>query len=208
MVRAILENSKTQTRLVVNPAPEADQKLSTVTGSSGFIYAVDSTYSQPWPDVRRMRWDCPYGQPGDLLWVRETFCPIYSQDPNYNGGQPIEHDYRATYKNGDRLGDLLGIKKQWKSSRYMPRRASRITLEITGVRIERLQGISESDAIAEGCSKNHNGYYWGGPHAVSGLKQMATAKSAYNDLWTSINGPDSWAANPWVWVVEFKKVAP
>jgi hypothetical protein len=79
-------------------------------------------------------------------------------------------------------------------------------LEITSVRLERPQDISEADAIAEGCAKNHNGYYWGGPHAVSGLKQMATAVSAYQDLWESINGPGSWEANPWVWVVEFKRM--
>jgi hypothetical protein len=90
----------------------------------------------------------------------------------------------------------------------MPRAASRITLELTRVRVERLQDISESDAIAEGCTKNHNGYYWGGPHAVSGLKQMETAKSAYRDLWDSINGPGTWDLNPWVWAIEFKVVQP
>jgi hypothetical protein len=88
----------------------------------------------------------------------------------------------------------------------MPRWASRITLEITGVRVERLQDISEADAIAEGCAKNHNNYYWGGPHKAGGLKQMATARQAYQDLWESINGPSSWEANPWVWVVGFKRV--
>lgn len=91
-------------------------------------------------------------------------------------------------------------------STHMPRWASRITLEITGVRMERLHEISEADAMAEGCTENHNGYFWGGPHAVSGLKQMVTAKKAYCDLWESINGPGSWDVNPWVWVVEFKRV--
>ena len=88
----------------------------------------------------------------------------------------------------------------------MPRRASRITLEVTGVRVERLQDISEADSIAEGCTQNHNGYFCGGPHAVSGLKQMATARQAYRHLWESINGPESWAANPWVWAVSFRGV--
>ena len=89
----------------------------------------------------------------------------------------------------------------------MQRWASRITLEVTNVRVERLQEISEADAIAEGCTQNHNGYYWGGPHGTCGLKQMATAKQAYQDLWESINGLGSWDENPWVWVVEFKHIA-
>jgi hypothetical protein len=88
----------------------------------------------------------------------------------------------------------------------MPRAASRITLEITEVRVERLQDISEADSAVEGCTKNHNGYFWGGPHDVSGLKQMATAQQAYRDLWESINGPGSWEANPWVWAVSFKRL--
>jgi hypothetical protein len=205
MVRALLDGSKTQTRRVVKPQPPD--------------YVKDlCSYHHPQPGHWLYGWSkenaelldwcikSPYGGPGDMLWVRETFSPIYPQDPAYNGGRPIEYDYAATYTHGDRLGDLLGMKKVWKPSIHMPRAASRITLEITGVRVERLQAISEADAIAEGCSKNHNGYYWGGPHPEHGLKQMATATGAYRDLWGSINGPGSWESNPWVWVVEFKRV--
>jgi hypothetical protein len=91
---------------------------------------------------------CPYGQPGDRLWVRETFEKIEGQTQPW-----IETDYRATYIHGDRLGDSLGIKKRWTPAIHMPRAASRITLEITDVRVQRLQEISEADAIAEGIAE-------------------------------------------------------
>ena len=86
----------------------------------------------------------------------------------------------------------------------MPRRVSRITLEIVAVRVERLQDISESDAIAEGIhagSGDFSGCYWCG-ESMSGT----TAKECYARLWDSINGPGSWAANPWVWAIEFRRV--
>ena len=118
---------------------------------------------------------CPYGQPGGRLWVRETFedcesalhsCVLYRAD----GGTP-------------------GTK--WTPSIHMPRWASRITLEITGVRVERLQDISEEDAISEGTPFPCGGWVGG-----------------YQKLWESIHGPGSWDLNPWVWVVEFKRVTP
>lgn len=199
MVRAILDDTKTQTRRVVKRQIVQDERFIggfKLIGPGGVETAIGGPLAF---------FQSPYGSPGDRLWVRENFCPIYPQDPTYNGGRPIEYDYAATYTHGNRLGDALGIKKRWKPSIHMPRDASRITLEITGVRVERLQDISEADAIAEGCAKNHNGYFWGGPHAVSGLKQMATPRQAYRDLWESINGPESWGANPWVCVVEFKR---
>lgn len=139
---------------------------------------------------------CPYGQPGDRLWVRETF-----SDDWVDLGHPVQ--YRA---DGEMDSEMWAAGVRWRPSIHMPRRASRITLKIAAVRVERLQDISEQDAIAEGCSKNHNGYYWGGPHAVSGQKQFAQSTQAFRDLWESINGPGSWALNPWVWVIEFKKL--
>jgi len=212
MVRALLDGSKTQTRRTMRKQFPADAVMAEVPATDPIGGWVVSGHSGLWWDDAASCFDdavrCPYGQPGDRLWVRETFCPIYPQDPTYNGGQPIEYDYAATYTHGYRLGDSLGIKKVWRPSIHMPRAASRITLQITGVRVERLQDISEADAIAEGCTENHNGYFWGGPHAVSGLKQMATAASAYRDLWESINGAGSWDLNPWVWAVEFKVVKP
>lgn len=188
MVRALLAGTKTQTRRLVKPQPS-------ILAGDLLCWKDDALTDD------QMAERSPYGKPGDRLWVRETFAKIAGQTQAW-----IETDYRATYTHGDRLGDSLGIKKRWTPAIHMPRAASRITLEVTGVRVERLQAISEADAIAEGCTQNHNGYFLGGPHEVSGLKQMATARQAYCDLWEHINGPGSWSANPWVWVVEFKRV--
>lgn len=223
MVRAIIEGRKTQTRRVMNVQPLIDScQLARCISSSDSkkvnkFHWVNVDRSDNYKDNRYFT--CPYGQAGDRLWVRETFCPIYPQDPTYNGGEPIEYDYAATYKHGDRLGDFVCIKKVWKPSIHMPRCASRITLEITGVRVERLQDISEADAVAEGISRitkdgrlfkhgipdrdglpgnDDDGWHW--------QEWEVYPRDAYQTLWESINGPESWDSNPWVWVVEFKKV--
>ena len=232
MVRALLDGSKTQTRRVVKPQPPAAVK--------DFC-----TYHHPEPGLWFYGWDeadkslmewcvkSRHGQPGDRLWVKETFCPIYPQDPSYNGGRPIEYDYAATYTHGDRLGDSLGIKKRWKPSIHMPRAASRITLEIVSVRVERLQDISEDDARAEGCERLNDdepGYVYredhdwkicpkcGGTRLHNALGsnlgvifdvdclECNTYVKRYRHLWQSINGDGSWDLNPHVWVVEFKVV--
>ena len=127
----------------------------------------------------------PYGKPGDRLWVRETWhdassslhsCALYRAD-----GIDLHWD-------------------KWTPSIHMPRWASRITLEITSVRVERLQEISEADAQAEG---------WTRRPEVSTDPQVhkEAARDWFMDLWESINGPGSWDANPWVWVIEFKRLA-
>ena len=150
---------------------------------------------------------------GDRLWVRETWMP----DAPRNGEWPDVEFYgcgmsprslipecyrhpwhvlhRATYEGCELVG--------WKPSIHMPRWASRITLEVTAIRVERLQDISEADAKAEGASY-HNGLgvgHSGWRHDDGAVHN--DARSAYAQLWNSINGPGSWDANPWVWVVEF-----
>lgn len=195
MVRAILDGTKTQTRRVVKQQIIEDDRFIggfKLIGPGGVETAIGGPLAS---------FQFPYGSPGDRLWVRENFCPIYPQDPTYNGGRPIEYDYAATYQHGNRLGDSLGIKKRWEPSIHMPRVASRITLEITGVRVERLQDISEANALAEGTPADLL------PMDVSRMPYPSSIEvGRYAALWESINGPDSWAANPWVWVVEFKRV--
>ena len=132
-----------------------------------------------------------YGQPGDRLWVREGW---------YCDGTKIE--YRGDYPNPYPAKKV--IKGYWQLSSHMRRHHSRITLEVVSVRVERLQDITEADAIAEGverlteddgwrCYLNERGGY-------------TNAITSFRSLWESINGPGSWAANPWVWRVEFKRV--
>jgi hypothetical protein len=201
MVRALLNGSKTQTRRVVKQQPDSDE-------ATGACWVeIDGRHQWAWhagedEDIlpNEQQFFCPYGQPGDRLWVRETFARIDGQTRPW-----IETDYRATYNHGDRLGDTLGIKKRWTPSIHMPRHASRITLEITNVRVERLQDISADDARAEGIcyDPGEDGVF----HipAIGGCTSDS-AVGSYQKLWQSINGLGSWSANPWVWVVEFKRV--
>jgi hypothetical protein len=215
MVRAILAGTKAQTRRVVRDQTAVRAASGGPELWTGFMgwQPADAVLDDPSLNSNKAA-KCPYGMPGDRLWVREAFRPIYPQDPGYNGGQPIAYDYRATYTQGDRLGDALGIKRRWKPSIHMPRWASRITLEITGVRVERLKDISEADAIAEGIDRiggptsctpwKNYGLEAGAPHAMT----CASPVTSYATLWTSINGPESWDANPWVWVVAFRRAEP
>jgi hypothetical protein len=199
MVRAILSGAKTQTRRIVKPQPKHDQfELCNFAKSK---VARDGT-SYPAEDERfgicdvDGEWsiECRHGQSGDRLWVRETFFCV-TGEPG-----PIDCRYQADYA----IGDFKGL---WKPSIHMPRWASRITLEITGVRVERLNEISEADAMAEGIHKFHSLELYGyDPNGTPGQMVGGTAIEAYALLWESINGPGSWAANPWVWVIEFAKV--
>lgn len=198
MVRALLAGTKTQTRRVVK--------------MKHYHQIEERDDGSPWPwmyDGEREEdsWmHCPYGQPGDRLWVREAFCKIIGQ----SGGW-IETDYRATYTHGFRLGDSLGIRKKWTPSIHMPRDASRITLEITGVRVERLQDISEADAMAEGIERAEDFFgcpCWRAYDEPEGSDVVFPDDpiGSYASLWMSINGPGSWDANPWVWVLEFRRI--
>ena len=200
MVRAILDGRKTQTRRVMAVQPESNQ--------FGLLRITDSTKRS---DIGKYHWaesnatgthqrsalfSCPFGQGGDRLWVREAY-----QGPLFNFDQmetyledtskferPEFCEYRADGGKTPEYYDADdNLRFGWKPSIHMPRWASRITLEITGVSVERLQDISEEDAIAEGGTKHFN-IDWFGP------------------LWASIYGVDSWNANPWVWVIAFHRV--
>lgn len=179
MVRAILDGRKTQTRRIVK-AVGPDNWLKGA--SNHVVHALDH---------------CPYGQPGDRLWVRETWstCPMYDkQKPSEMGP---EYFGTIRYKaSGERSGKL-------RPSIFMPRWASRITLEIKDVRVERLNSISEEDAKAEGAPDYQEGI--NAPPPEDGDYQWCYAAS-FRNLWQSINGAESWQANSWVWVIEFSRV--
>lgn len=193
MVRALLADTKTQTRRIGKTQCAEWTELAveySLHAKKGKV-AVATHLAYPNGSARHGICECPYGIPGDRLWVRETFARIDGQTRPW-----IETDYKATYAHGDRLGDSLGIRKKWSPSIHMPRHASRITLEITSVRVERLCDISPDDCIAEGA--------W--PIEQRELGRGHEAVAAFRIFWESINGPGSWAINPWVWVVEFRRV--
>lgn len=189
MVRAILAGAKVQTRRVVNPEPA---------GSVTTIYRPFAHEPNNWQgyadNVGFIRWygRCRYGQPGDRLWVRETWAVPHRYDHLGPSNIPVL-GVRTHYAATEERGGL-----RWRPSIHMPRWASRITLEITAVRVERLQDISEADAKAEGAEP----YL----HPVHPAREQLRHVDGFQALWESINGPDSWDLNPWVWVVEFKRV--
>ena len=202
MVRAILAGQKTQTRRILKTQPIHDHVL------QGWI--ADKQANDPAIAVFGEKRDypthsisirCPYGQVGDRLWVRETFVFGYEID---DGCSPIGEEkiwYRATdaLDNWYDMGLDCEVNVPWKPSIHMPRGASRILLEITDVRIERLQCISQADAIAEGCSGKY-GHLFGSDVTIEHPIEQ------YKDLWESINGEGSWGNNPWVWAISFKRI--
>lgn len=206
MVRAILEGRKTMTRRVVknsinelhlrgNPVQilanwGLSRLISFSNGMAEFNVQCDVD------DYFTEKTKCPYGILGDRLWGRETFfiCqdgPIYRAD--------FIGDHTKIAPNGGTFIESV----KWKPSIFMPRSASRILLEITNVRVERLQDITEEDAIAEGVEPVEWGEDMGGMPG-----DFTSYVEGFKDVWQSINGPDSWEQNPWVWVIEFKKIVP
>lgn len=197
MVRAILDGTKTQTRRIIKQQPAKSTRF-----AMGPLYGKEWTFgsrcvsekNDPYNFYVEQETKCPYGTPGDRLWVRETWAPVSSFDPSPETGALYLAD--PMYVGGP-------VEWKWKPSIHMPRWASRLNLEITDIRVERLQDISVDDAKAEG---------WGGysDSWMEGDNDLGVTgsgpKTWYRKLWKTINGPDSWAANPWVWVVEFKRV--
>jgi len=184
MVRAILENRKTQTRRVVKCPIWMTKEVDMLNPASPHHYGDVSTIKP-----------CPYGQPGDHLWVRESWNVsglAFLRKPRETAfAAPSAWKYQAT--------DDGSWQRGWRPSIHMPRWASRILLEIVSVRVERLQDISEEDALAEGVD-----FHCTDPtclicHGFCGIQ-------CYRELWEKINGTGSWDANPWVWVVEFKRI--
>ncbi|MEY0288107.1 hypothetical protein AB7303_03675 [Providencia rettgeri] len=202
MVRAILDGRKTQTRRIINPQPELTQK-------SGFkwkggLFGAGSDDRETNRNFAHKK--CPLGKVGDRLWIRETWMPDAPRDGTWGDiefygckdsklsmiperfRKPEHCIHRASWKGSELVG--------WTPSIHMPRWASRITLEITDVRVERLQEASDDDFKAEGYP----------------LERELTGGSTdafcwFRHLWDSVSKPDcNFESNPWVWVIEFKKV--
>lgn len=196
MVRAILEGRKTQTRRVVKPQPPATVAV---------IVRSGPDYTAAYPNrsaIKPFEWtgDCPYGQPGDRLWVRET----WATERTIAGGHtvatvtPLPTDQVVYAADGAPLrsagvtvragGEEWAPKGRWRPSIHMPRWASRITLEITDVRVERVREITEADCVAEGFA--------------------SPTGTDFADLWDSLNADRGygWESNPFVWVLSFRRV--
>ncbi|MCA6954799.1 hypothetical protein [Pectobacterium polaris] len=199
MVRATLDGRKTQTRRIVKPQPDEDG-LARLNGG-------------PWMDTSERVYRCPFGQPGDRLWIRETSGLQIRRDAL--GGTGEFRVYRASNPDAIRYktasGEIAPIK--WVPSIHMPRHASRILLEITDVCVERLNDISEVDAIAEGIEpypphpdfpQRYHEYFPLGNK--NGLRCNMSAASSFAGLWESIYGAESWNENPWVWTVSFQRI--
>jgi hypothetical protein len=173
MVQAILAGRKTQTRRVVKPHPKKELNFfgwklpEYIQVAFGRGTKIESLHK------------FPFGEVGDVLWVRETYLNFNSTDKTPNYIYKADHpNFHVNFASGEK----------WKPSIYMPKAAARIWLEITNVRVERLQEISEEDAIKEGSIYLLNVREW------------------FSDLWQSINGEKSWNENPWVWVIEFERI--
>lgn len=198
MVRAILDGRKTMTRRVANVETCDTRPL----GGGDVFITPKGCYSPRTPEHHASY--CPYGQPGDRLWVRETFRVIDGQT------QPrIAIDYRSDpEEKWNRMGDFIGDGKKWTPSIHMPRWASRILLEITNVRVERVTDICPQDCEAEGVlpvepmqSVVHRFGDFVSPKELGYL-------ISFGQLWDSINAARGfgWKENPWVWVIEFKRL--
>lgn len=196
MVRAILAGTKTQTRRAGKPVRHPDL-------GNWYDIGALALEHEPQHVIERA---CPYGQPGDRLWVRETTVKV--EEHGYVGPVYVESDEgRAALEGGlapdpDDCTEVEPHELRLRPSIFMPRSMARILLEIVSVRVERLQDISESDAEAEGAMS------WSAEQESPARDlEPGDERIAFRELWESINGSASWDANPWVWVVEFKRAS-
>ena len=219
MIRAILAGTKTQTRRVVKPTFATDAIPCEMGATNEHGHQISGHSGMWWCDAegnheKAVR--CPYGKPGDQLWVREAWqyydwtddgepCIRYAADnatawptSTEAWGEKLQDVWAALSMNENYAIDMAARDRRWRPSIHMPRWASRITLEVTAVKVERLQDISEADAKAEGAEPYRLPVHPDREH----LRHV----DGYHALWESINGPGSWDANPWVWCVSFKRL--
>lgn len=207
MVRAILSGQKTVTRRAMKHQP-CRQPVMVPNGGANFwsnpLYIEGAMMGS-------QNHGCPYGQPGDRLWVREAWLADAQLDSiaprDLSQGEPILYPADGNVR---QTGCAMVSQGRGRPSIHMPRWASRILLEVTDVRVERLQDISEDQCIAEGIEGCIPGCQ--SPYDGDGAPECDCMNLSYEDsfqaLWTSINGAKSWSSNPWVWVVEFKRIQP
>jgi hypothetical protein len=232
MVQAILEGRKTMTRRILKPQPD-DDGLWDDTNLPRSLQSTLKGWNGSTEETGESReWKCPYGQVGDILWVRESWnmCPKDQLTPNEfyierHDGLPEGEwawVYMAESKEEKHISHPEWGKKRWKPSTHMPKAACRIYLEIIGIKVERLQDISEVDAIDEGVMSIkwdtvlswfprykylHDEWFKRKNGGVIEKPPLGPSPSQiFQALWQSINGEESWEENPWVWAITFKKI--
>ena len=188
MVQAIIEGRKTQTRRTkglehfnTNPSVfySTGKRIHTLRPNklTEVEYVINSA------DGFENKVKCPYGQPGDVLWCKEKWLNRY---PKQDDNDSSMYGYKADLQNPH-------PSLKWKASIHMPKAACRLFLQLKAVRVERLQDISRVDCMSEGCP-------------FPNIAKETDPKAFFSNLWKSINGPNSWKENPWVWVIEFERI--
>lgn len=212
MVRATIDGRKTQTRRIINPQPRVSEQ-----GNLMGDWLAKSLAGLLLPKLQDITIHCPYGQPGDTLYVREAWRSTRELDAHSGGRMaemcleagyqepwaPIQYEADLSRRNWEHTStpphDGPPEPGRYRHARFMPRWASRLELRIADVRVERLSECSEADCRAEGCAGGHG--------SIPDYPYSATPHEHYRWLWESINGAGAWDVNPWVWVVEFKAVS-
>jgi hypothetical protein len=195
MVQAILAGRKEQTRRVISFCKKADPEFYNEVEfrncqdyKDGSYRAVFNTDETPFSEI------FPYGKIGDILWVRETW--QHHGRPDISG---IKYIYKADKSEG--IADIA----KWKPCIFMPKEACRIFLKITNIRVERLQAITQEDALKEGIKVIEPGEAYYDYQQIGGAS-FISPRGSYVSLWQKINGAESWDANPWVWVISFERI--
>lgn len=228
MVRALLAGRKTVTRRLLKPQPAPNSPHD---GGTKWVFDAHKGLHIPCGTVghltvaEKLGLRCPFGQPGDRLWVRETW-RVSSEGNHYPSNEKSLYvEYRAgavagfgQQRSKFRVEEDAGLAARawgkgrsysWRPSIHMPRWASRLTLEVVSVRVERLHDITEEDAQAEGVERHPEACGWLNYEPSPAFEEVSyhvTARDSFASLWRSINGAESWDANPWVWRVEFRRV--
>lgn len=210
MVQAILAGRKTQTRRIIKPAIgwDANWKVSLIQEEHidsipRYEMRCGTQYSLPW-------FKCPYGQTGDVLWVRESYKIYLNYDNQVYISFEGMDDFKVYNKKEISFNTLAKLQErklapnEWHNcpSIHLYKEFSRIFLQVKNVRVERLHDISEADAIAEGIIRDKTGYICKGVE----MHHSVTPQGAFNQLWVKINGAESYQSNPWLWVIECERI--
>lgn len=234
MVRAILNGGKTQTRRIVKPQPGGNVEWTNCfkakgAGRAGVWGWLDTAIPGDGPLPESMALRCPQGKPGERLWARETHAFVTCDKDAPGAFRGSDHGITSDFGEWFRVayaadpGPITWDPPNFRPSIHMPRWACRLEMEVTSVRLERLQAITEADAQAEGAtsrtvSRHYNQRGWSMDWSRVGTTRpngavidegdicLGTARMAFANLWNKVYGPEAWDSNPWVWVVEFKRV--